>query len=242
MITVDFDRIRLRPETLVLDIGCGKGRHMAASHARQSVFSVGIDHRREDLIDARKRMILHERLGASAGGKWSLLQSDVNALPLHDETFDLVICSEVLEHLQSDGRAVREMLRVLKSGCPLVISVPRYWPERICWLLSREYRTAEGGHVKIYRKPALVQRVESFGAVYLGNHHAHSLHAPFWWLKCLVGIDRANHPLVDLYHRLLVWEMTKRPKLMRIVEKILNPAMGKSLVVYFKKRRPPYPA
>ncbi|MFI5427919.1 hypothetical protein [Aeromicrobium sp. UC242_57] len=35
--------------------------------------------------------------------------------------------------------------------------------------------------------------------------HAHALHSPYWWLKCAVGVNREQHPLVRAYHRPLVW-------------------------------------
>ena len=66
-------------------------------------------------------------------------------------------------------------------------------------------------------------------------HHAHSLHTPYWWLKCAVGVGRDDHRLVQAYHRLLVWDIAKGPKVTRWTEKALNPVLGKSLVVYATK-------
>jgi hypothetical protein len=68
------------------------------------------------------------------------------------------------------------------------------------------------------------------------SHHAHALHAPFWWLKCAVGVDR-DTAVVRAYHRLLVWDLMKRPWLTRTAERLLDPVLGKSLVVYAD--RPP---
>jgi hypothetical protein len=67
------------------------------------------------------------------------------------------------------------------------------------------------------------------------RHFAHSLHAPFWWLKCLVGPDRTDSSAVDLYHRFLTWDMMKKPRVTGLIDKLLNPLMGKSLVLYFRK-------
>jgi hypothetical protein len=64
---------------------------------------------------------------------------------------------------------------------------------------------------------------------------AHSLHAPFWWLKCLVGPDRKDSSAVNLYHRFLTWDIMKKPRVTGWLEKLLNPVMGKSLVLYFRK-------
>ncbi len=43
------------------------------------------------------------------------------------------------------------------------------------------------------------------------------------------------HPLVKAYHRLLVWDIAKAPALTRTTERLLNPVLGKSLVVYSRK-------
>lgn len=61
------------------------------------------------------------------------------------------------------------------------------------------------------------------------------MHSPYWLLRCAVGVDRADNPLVAAYHRLLVWDITRRPFVTRAVERILNPLIGKSLVLYAKK-------
>jgi hypothetical protein len=71
---------------------------------------------------------------------------------------------------------------------------------------------------------------------FLGTHFAHSIHAPYWWLKCLVGVNRSDAFLVNLYHRLLVWDMMKKPKLTRFLDRLFNPILGKSRVLYFRKQ------
>ncbi|MEW5724868.1 MAG: class I SAM-dependent methyltransferase [Thermodesulfobacteriota bacterium] len=235
MITVDFGRLGLKPGWRVLDAGCGSGRHTAEAARFRNVCALGVDQSAEDLNKARERLAFHQELGVTGGGSWGFLAADVTDLPWPDGCFDLVICAEVLEHVPDDGRAVRELARVLKPGRDLVVSVPRWLPERLCWLLSGDYHRANGGHVRIYKTDRLIGRLERAGLRLWARHYAHGLHSPYWWLKCLVGPDRDDSRLVDLYHRLLVWDMMKRPRLTAAVEKILNPLIGKSLVLYLRK-------
>ena len=61
---------------------------------------------------------------------------------------------------------------------------------RVCWALSDEYHANEGGHVRIYRGAELRDRLATAGLRPAGRHHAHALHAPYWWLKCAVGVRR----------------------------------------------------
>jgi SAM-dependent methyltransferase len=235
MVTVEFDRLAVKPGFKILDIGCGSGRHTCAAYQCRQVTAIGVDLDFDDLKEARSRLQLHDRLGEHGGGIWALSTADVLSLPFKDSYFDLVICSEVLEHILSHRKAIREIVRVLQPGRNLVVSVPRYWPERICWLLSPEYAGSNGGHVRIFRQKQLISDLTSAGLRMWARHFAHSLHAPFWWLKCLVGPDRTDSSAVDLYHRFLTWDMMEKPRVTGLIDKLLNPLMGKSLVLYFRK-------
>ncbi len=235
MITVDFERLDLEPGCRVLDVGCGNGRHTAAAFRLPRAVVVGMDTARPDLKKARDRLEFHERLGQHGGGIWSLCSADGRHLPFRGEYFDLVICSEVLEHISAHERAVAEFWRVLRPGGDLVLSVPRCWPERICWALSADYASTEGGHLRIYRKPDLIALLRGIGFRVCTTRHAHSLHTPFWWLKCLVGLKREDAWPVRLYHRFLTWDIMRTPKSTRLLDRLLNPILGKSLVLYCRK-------
>jgi len=155
--------------------------------------------------------------------------------PFATHAFDLVICSEVMEHIHDERAAAAELYRVLKPGHPMVISVPRFVPEWVCWRLSDEYHMANQGHIRIYRKKRLVAMFENIGLHLTGHHYAHSLHAPYWWLKCLVGPTREDSRPVNIYHRFLTWDIMQKPKLTRLLDNLFNPLFGKSLVLYFMK-------
>jgi SAM-dependent methyltransferase len=235
MLTVDFDRLDPGFGCRVLDVGCGSGRHTAAACRLPGVVVVGVDPADSELAAARGRLELHQRLGEHGGSRWALCAANTLHLPFAAAWFDLVICAEVLEHIPDDERAVAEITRVLKPGGELVVSVPRRWPERLCWTLSRAYAPVEGGHIRIYSKAGLITLLEQAGLKVRSLHHAHSLHAPYWWLKCLVGVAREDVALVSLYHRFLTWDMMKKPRLTRLLERLLNPILGKSLVLYCQK-------
>lgn len=197
---------------------------------------MGVDINFDDVVEAEKRLNAHQELGDHGGGECGVSVADICALPFSDNFFDLVICSEVLEHIQDHKTAVSEAVRVLKPGKTLAISVPRYLPERICWALSDNYHTVRNGHVRIYKKKTLVNLLESAGLTQWAFHFAHSLHVPYWWLKCLVGPEREDCRSINAYHRFLVWDMMKKPWITQFVEKMLNPILGKSMVLYLQKK------
>jgi 2-polyprenyl-3-methyl-5-hydroxy-6-metoxy-1,4-benzoquinol methylase len=235
VITVDFDRLSIMPGDRILDIGCGSGRHTCAAARLKKVVAIGADVNFNDVAEAKRRLIYEGQIGVQRGGAWGSVVADIGRMPFRDNSFDLVICSEVLEHIPDQDGAIYEVTRVLKPGKDLVVSVPRYLPERICWTLSKEYRNATHGHIRIYRKQEIIALLEGAGVRRWGLHFAHSLHAPYWWLKCLVGPEREDSKLVNLYHRFLVWEMMKGRWFVRLLEHLLNPLLGKSTVFYLRK-------
>ena len=232
MLTVNYDRLGLRPGDLVLDLGCGTGRH-AFEALRRGARVVALDLGREDLAQARDWMAAMAEAGeAPAPASGFAVQGDALRLPFPDGVFDRVVVSEVLEHIPDDRGAIAEIRRVLRPGGTLAATVPRWFPERVCWMLSEEYHSNPGGHVRIYRASELREKLAAAGFRVVAEDHAHALHAPYWWLKCAVGVRRDDHPLARLYHRLLVWDITTRPALTRLLEGALNPLLGKSVVLY----------
>lgn len=236
MLTVDFGRLGLGPGERVLDLGCGSGRHaFAAAKAGAAVVAL-------DAGDAQVREV-QGMLGAmvEAGEldpsscRAGAVRGDALELPFPDGSFDRVVASEVLEHVDDDVAAMAELARVVRPGGSVAVTVPRCGPEVVNWLLSDEYHDVPGGHVRIYRRPTLERRLASTGLAVGGGHHAHGLHSPYWWLRCLVGVSDDAHPAVAAYHRLLVWDIVKGPRLTRLLDRVLSPLIGKSLVVYASK-------
>jgi SAM-dependent methyltransferase len=234
VLTVDYDRLDLRPGMTVLDLGCGEGRHAFEAYRRGGRV-VAVDWGRHEVETTKRWLGAIAAAGeAPAGARYEVVRGDLTALPVPDASVDRVIASEVLEHIPDDATAFAEIARVLRPGGRVAVTVPRYGPERICWALSDAYHANEGGHVRIYRADVLRTRLLAAGLEPGATHHAHALHAPFWWLKCAVGVDR-EPAVVRAYHRLLVWDLTRRPWATRTAERLLDPLIGKSLVVYADK-------
>jgi SAM-dependent methyltransferase len=101
----------------VLDIGCGFGwfEHFALSNGVGSI--VGVEPTEEDLVTARA-WITDDRASFEVAG--------AAALPFPDESFDVVVMWEVLEHLpaRSEPAAFAELVRVLRPGGRLFLSTP----------------------------------------------------------------------------------------------------------------------
>ncbi len=234
MLTVDYRLLGVQPGERLLDIGCGAGRHSLEA-VRRGAGVVALDLSHDDLQRAAQGVAEYGHVDVPAPGDFLAVRGDARRIPFAGATFDRVIASEVLEHIPDDGAAIAELARVLKPGGVLAVTVPRWLPERVCWALSRDYHQVPGGHVRIYRGHQLRAALRRAGLQPEAQHHAHALHAPYWWLRCCFGPQRDDPLPVRLYHRLLVWDMFERPALTRGLEKALDPVLGKSLVVYARK-------
>ena len=233
MLTVDFARLRLAPGTRVLDIGCGNGRH-AYEALRRGAAVIATDLDETALADVEAMAEAMKLEGeVAAGGSLRTVRADARSLPFGNAQFDVVIAAEVLEHIPEDASAIGELFRVLRPGGLIAVTVPRWWPERVCWALSREYHDVPGGHVRIYRRRQLAERLRRSGLVLAPpHHHAHALHSPYWWLRCALGMSRDQALAARLYHRFLVYDLMRRPRWTRSLERLLNPMLGKSVVLY----------
>jgi SAM-dependent methyltransferase len=232
VLTVDYGRLQITPGDRVLDVGCGNGRHAFEAY-RRGARVVAFDLDREELAAVAGlcgAMRLEGEVPPEAGS--APVSGDATVLPFADSSFDKVIAAEVFEHILDDQRAMNELARVLRPGGVLAVTVPAWLPERICWGLSREYHEVPGGHVRIYTRLELEAKLRRAGFAIGGHHHAHGLHSPYWWLKCLVGVGNDDHPAAKAYHRMLVWDIVKQPAATRLAEQALNPLIGKSVVVY----------
>ena len=233
MQTVRFKNLNLSNDEFLLDMGCGEGRHSIGAYIETQANILGLDLSMKDLKIAQKRLNDFDTSNIKSVCQFG--EADIVSIPLLDSSLDAVICSEVLEHVNSPQESIKELIRVLKPGGVLALSVPRFMPELICWKLSKEYSKTPGGHVRIFTHQQLKKLGINNGLEYQSFHWAHGLHSPYWWLQCLFWKTKETSHLVNLYHKLLVWDLMKKPLLTKIFEAILQPLIGKSLVMYFKK-------
>lgn len=235
MLTVDLDLFGVEPGHRVLDMGCGGGRH-AFAVLRRGARVVAFDADQGELDGVRDMAAAMVAEGeVPDGGELTCVHGDALDLPFEDGSFDRIIAAEVLEHIPDDITAIRELARVLAPGGRIAVTVPSRFPEQVNWLLDSDYHDTPGGHVRIYGKDQLSGRLRGAGLVVRGSRRVHGLHSPYWWIRCAGGVDNDDRWLARRYHDVLVRQIMEDPPMLRRIDDVINPWLGKSLVLYAEK-------
>lgn len=127
-------------ERNILAIGCGTGAELEFLSKLGDV--TGIDYS-QDAVDYCKK-----------NNTVKVLQGDATSLPFQDDTFDLVVAFDVLEHIKDDKKAVSDIFRVLKPEGYLYLTVPAF---QFLW----SYNDDISHHMRRYTKTSLLNLLKS---------------------------------------------------------------------------------
>jgi SAM-dependent methyltransferase len=233
LLTVDLEQLDVRPGHRVLDAGCGEGRHCFGCLER-GAHVVGLDLDFPSLRDASKAL---RKRGNERGSMGEMLQGDAFHLPFPDDTFDRIICSEVMEHVHDYRGAARELARVTKPGGRVAVTIPTETSEHLYLHLGDEYFESPGGHIRIFKPRELAAGLASVGLRTNGVGFAHGFHTPYWVLRSIMHLPDADESsLVRAYRHFLI-RATGSRLMDQVEKKVLNYICPKSLILYAEKAR-----
>ena len=234
MLTVDFDRLNIEPGMLGLDVGCGQGRH-SLEFSRRGCPVVALDLRLDDLRHTQYLLtaVSREAPSGKTTPSFTVLKGNALQLPFSTARFDRVICSEVLEHVVNPEEATAELIRVLKPGGVMAISVPTPMTEWAFWFASGDYFNSPGGHVRIFTPRRVTDMLRRHGLMVENITMEHSFHSLYWWVRSVFGLHDESHPAIRHFKKVLTYTMFS-PALGRM-EKIMNYFVPKSMVIYGRK-------
>ena len=155
----------------VLDVGTSTGTNLRMLRALGFRRVTGIDCSEEAIAFCHAKGLGPVQLG------------DICALPFPDDSFDLVLATDVIEHVDDDARALREVLRVLRPGGKALITVPAF---SSLWGLQDD----KSFHKRRYTMPTLLSKVGAAGLTpntyYYFNY---LLFAPIWLARRIIALS-----------------------------------------------------
>ncbi len=212
----------------IIDLGCGTGYYLfLLSSLPVKLNLTGFDYDKEALSEAKNSLPKNIKF----------LSGDLHRMPFKDNSFDKAIISEVLEHLENDVKALKEIYRILKPGGMLVISVPSInypflWdPLNYCLQRFFKFHIKKGfwsgiwsGHIRLYQLEDLTAVIKK------AEFRIETIKELTFW--CLPF----NHYLVNMTARLLYdikisgkiakslskFKQTKKPFIIQVIFNFVN--------------------
>lgn len=234
IVNIDYwNLFQIQPAERVLDVGCGNGRHtIEATNWDCQVVALDID--REELRRSRYMFFADHNAGRLPGFA-EFARADAEHLPFPDHAFDKIIATEVLEHVMDDGRAMRELHRVLRPGGEIAVSCPHHRAERWLWAISWDYWHSPGGHVRTYRKGELRKRLARTGFEMGAERGRHAYQSIYWLVRCLFGKDRPDFFVTRAFGKFIDWHLRSRNPVTEAIEGALDRVIPKDHVLYGRK-------
>ena len=175
----------IRPGTRVLDVGCGNG-FTCGEFLKRGCHVTGIDLSVQGVELARKTY--HQ-------GRFEVLPADVNLLAnLQEEPFDLIVSTEVVEHLYAPRSYASGCFKALKPGGRFICTTPYhgYLKNLMLSLFGKWDSHAnplwDGGHIKLWSRVTLTRLLEEAGFQNIEFRGAGRL--PFLWMTMVLSGDK----------------------------------------------------
>ena len=192
------------PGHTVIDVGCGDGGfiNFCAGQGAEVWF---IDR------DEAKLASTEARIKSSPARAYRAILSDCDPIPIPDDMGDLVICTEVLEHVADPVKFLGEVIRVARPGAQLLISVPDSRSEQFVSATAPPQCFQEPNHIRIYTDQAFAQLILDAGLEIESHQFNGCFWSMFWplsWMTCEPGeglpVDN-EHPVIRHWTRL--WQL-----------------------------------
>lgn len=224
--------VHVRSSHTVIDVGCGDGGIIGFC-AGQSAEVLFID------SDENRLVATEERIRVSPARAYRAILSDCNPIPLEDATGDLVICTEVLEHVPDPALLLGELVRVAKPGARLLVTVPDARSEQLLAATAPPEYFQAPNHIHIFSAEDFrdlilnaglqVEKQQSLGCFW-------SMYLTLSWLTDPPGdgtnIDNPN-PIPDHWTRL--WQEVQRHPQGDRVQAALNELLPRTQSIVARK-------
>jgi SAM-dependent methyltransferase len=179
-----LDRLRITSVDLVVDIGCGDGQ-VCALAGQSGAEVIGIDIGAKFIEEAVQRM----RLTPARGFRG--IVSNCDPVPLPDGIASVVLCTEVLEHVDIPERLLADLVRIGKPGARYLLSVPDPVSEAIMRVAAPRWYF-EANHQRVYGREEFHTLVTAAGLEAKEHLYFGFPEAMAWFVRMLYGMENAD--------------------------------------------------
>lgn len=214
-----FEGFHVGPEDVVADIGCGIGGNARFCAARGANLIL------TDIEAVSVAEVAAKCAAIPGHGRIEHYASDSDPLPIADATCTRIVCSEVIEHVDSPERLLAELVRIGRPGAQYLLTCPDPGSEELQKHVAPESYFQKPFHLRILSHEDFAQLVEDAGLV-IERRHSYGF---FWnlWLvfyrACNVPMDRPEHPLLHDWTR--VWgallDLPEGPRLKHALDDLM---------------------
>jgi 2-polyprenyl-3-methyl-5-hydroxy-6-metoxy-1,4-benzoquinol methylase len=226
--------VRVRATDTIIDVGCGDGG-LIGFCAGQGAEVVFIDKDRQRLAATE------ENIRKSPARAYRAIHSDCNPIPLESGIGDLVVCTEVLEHVPAPAEFLDELVRVAKPGARLLVSVPDARSEQLVRATVPAYYFQAPNHINIFSADDFRKLVNGAG-LQIESEQAFgcfwSVYLTLSWLTVAPGADGLMdnpHPITD--HWIRLWQELQAHPQGDKVRMALNELLPRTQVIIARKPR-----
>lgn len=226
--------VRIRSSHTVIDVGCGYGG-LIGFCAGQGAEVLFVDR------DSERLAATEEKIRQSPARAYRAILSDCNPIPIEDDTGDLVVCTEVLEHVPDPAVFLAELVRVAKPGAQLLITVPDARAEQLVAATAPPQYFEEPLHIRIFNAEEFENLILGAGLQiesrqFFGSFW--SIYLPLSYLTAPPGdeipVDNP-HPITDHWARL--WKEVLAHPQGEAIRTALNKLLPRTQMIIARKPR-----
>jgi SAM-dependent methyltransferase len=218
LFSLEIERAHIPRTARVLDVGTSTGTNLRMLRDLGFANVEGLD-----LSDEAIRYCAEKALGLVHKG-------DICGMPFSDASFDVVLATDVIEHVEDDQLALTELVRVLKPGGLAIITVPAF--QKLYGLQDRVAR-----HLRRYLRQDLVAKIRGAGFDVLNVFYFnYLLFLPIWMARRLIDLIGARYESeAELNSPWVNWLLTRVFAIDVLSARVFSPPFGVSLFAMVRK-------
>ena len=225
-----YPGIKIESQQTIVDIGCGDGRAIKFCSQRQThvIFM--------DINESKIKSLEAELINNNAR-KVDAIIGDCTDTGIKDNIADIVICTEVLEHVDDPVKVMSELARIGKPGATYILTVPDPAGEALMKMTAPPIYFKKPNHIRIFEREEFKSLVTNAGLEITEQSYHGAFWSIFWMMQWITDKPMAGPWEPMIHHWTKAWsEVLAHPKGDKI-KSALEDAIPKSQVIIAIKKQ-----